>query len=125
MLNPYMRCISEEKCIVGRRQLACKHELAEGDQSFRARCENNVRRQFDSLLCENPLQSAKMPKVNIHLCSYIDFFLNVEVMSDCMFRVDNLMSNLLKTHGSIAPSLCSVTMTVVGQCLTPQSLMSV
>ncbi len=30
MLNPYMRYISEEKCIVGRHLLACRRELAEG-----------------------------------------------------------------------------------------------
>ncbi len=30
----YMRYKSEEKCIVGRRHLACKHELAEGEHSF-------------------------------------------------------------------------------------------
>ncbi len=30
--------ISEEKCIVGQRHLACRRELAEGEHSFRARC---------------------------------------------------------------------------------------
>ncbi len=30
MLNPYMRVISDEKCIAGRRHLACRRELAEG-----------------------------------------------------------------------------------------------
>ncbi len=49
MLNPYMRYISEEKCIVGRRHLACRCELAEGEHSFRARCESTVRRRFASL----------------------------------------------------------------------------
>ncbi len=34
-----MRCISEEKCIAGRRHLACRCELAEGDQSLCTRCE--------------------------------------------------------------------------------------
>ncbi len=35
MLNPYTRYISEEKCIVGRRHLACMRELAEGEHSPR------------------------------------------------------------------------------------------
>ncbi len=43
MLNPYTRYISEEKCIVGWRHLACRRELAEGEQSFCARCESYVR----------------------------------------------------------------------------------
>ncbi len=33
----------EKKCIVGRRHLACRRELAEGEQSFRALCESTVR----------------------------------------------------------------------------------
>ncbi len=49
MLNPYTRYISEEKYIVGWRHLACKHELAEREQSFRALCESTVHRQFTSL----------------------------------------------------------------------------
>ncbi len=44
----YMRYISEEKCIVGRRHLACKHELAEGEHSFCAQCESTVRLRFAS-----------------------------------------------------------------------------
>ncbi len=48
-LNLHTGHISEEKCIVGRCHLACRRELAEGDQSFRARCESNVRRRFPSL----------------------------------------------------------------------------
>ncbi len=59
MLNPYMRYISEEKCIVGRRHLACRRELAEGKQSFRARCESNIRQRF-ALIFHNAL-SAKRP----------------------------------------------------------------
>ncbi len=46
MSNPYTGYISEEKCIAGRRHLACRRELAEGEQSFRARCENTVHRRF-------------------------------------------------------------------------------
>ncbi len=42
MLNPYTRYISEEKYIVGRRHLACRRELAEGEQSFRALCESTI-----------------------------------------------------------------------------------
>ncbi len=34
-----MKIMSEGKCIVGRRHLAYRHELAKGEQSFRARCE--------------------------------------------------------------------------------------
>ncbi len=49
MLNPYMRYISEEKCIVGRRLLACRCELVEGEHSFRARCESTIHRRFASL----------------------------------------------------------------------------
>ncbi len=46
MLNPYMRYISEENYIVGRRHLACRHELAEDEQSFPALCESTVWRRF-------------------------------------------------------------------------------
>ncbi len=46
MLNPYTRYISEEKYIVGWRHLVCRHELAEGEQSFRARCESTVCQRF-------------------------------------------------------------------------------
>ncbi len=49
MLNPYTRYISEENSIAGRRHLACRHELAEGDQSFHALCESNVCQRFASL----------------------------------------------------------------------------
>ncbi len=48
MLNPYTQYISEEKCIVGRRHLACRHELAEGEHSFHARCESKIRERFSS-----------------------------------------------------------------------------
>ncbi len=43
MLNPYKRYVSEEKYIVGQR------ELAGGEHSFRARCESNIRGRFASL----------------------------------------------------------------------------
>ncbi len=46
MLNPYTRYISEEKCIIGWHHLACRRELAEGDQFFRTRCESTVRLRF-------------------------------------------------------------------------------
>ncbi len=46
MLNPYTRHISEQKCIVGWRHQAWRRELSEGEQSFRAWCESNVRRRF-------------------------------------------------------------------------------
>ncbi len=49
MLNPYMRYISEEKYIVGWCHLACRSELAEGEQSFRARCESTIPQRFASL----------------------------------------------------------------------------
>ncbi len=42
MLNPFTRCISEEKCIVAQRHLACRRELAEGDQLFHTLCESTV-----------------------------------------------------------------------------------
>ncbi len=43
MLNPYTRYISEEKCIVGRCHLMCRHELAEGNTFFRTLCESTIR----------------------------------------------------------------------------------
>ncbi len=46
MLNPY---VSEEKWIVGQCYLACRHELAEGDQLVLNRCESTVCRRFASL----------------------------------------------------------------------------
>ncbi len=49
MLNPFTRYISEEKYIVVRIHLVCRRELAEGEQSFRARCESTVHLQFASL----------------------------------------------------------------------------
>ncbi len=51
MLNPFTRYISEEKCIVGQRLLACRRELAEGEQSFRAQCESTVPLRFAWLFC--------------------------------------------------------------------------
>ncbi len=36
----------KKKCIVGRRQLACRRELAEGKYSCRARCESNICGRF-------------------------------------------------------------------------------
>ncbi len=51
MLNPHTRHISEGKYIVGRRHLACRRELAEGEHSFRTRCESNVRRRFALPFC--------------------------------------------------------------------------
>ncbi len=49
MLNPHTRHISKEKYIVGRHHLACRRELAEGEHSFRTRCESTVHRRFASL----------------------------------------------------------------------------
>ncbi len=46
MLNPY---VSEEKWIVGQCHLACRHELAEGDQLVLNRCESTVCQRFASL----------------------------------------------------------------------------
>ncbi len=43
MLNPYTRYISAEKCIIDWHHLAFRHELAEGNQLFRTRCESTVR----------------------------------------------------------------------------------
>ncbi len=39
----------KKKCIVGRRHLSCRRELAEGEHSFRARSESNIRGRFASL----------------------------------------------------------------------------
>ncbi len=39
----------KKKCIVGRRHLACRRELAEGEKSFRALCESNIRWRFASI----------------------------------------------------------------------------
>ncbi len=71
MLNPYTRHTSEEKCIVGWRHLACRRELAESDQSFRAWCESNVRRRFASLFVWNGLYTlntckTKGPQIHWH-----------------------------------------------------------
>ncbi len=63
MLNPYMRYISEEKCIVGRRHLACRRELAEGKHSFRTRCESTVGRRFASLF--RIASSVKWPLIRV------------------------------------------------------------
>ncbi len=39
----------KKKCIVGRRHLACRRELAEGEHWFRARCKSNICGRFASL----------------------------------------------------------------------------
>ncbi len=49
MLKPYTRYIHKEKRIVGQCHLACRWELAEGDQTFCAQCESNVRLCFSLL----------------------------------------------------------------------------
>ncbi len=81
MLKPYTRYIHKEKCIGGQCHLACRWELAEGDQTFRAQCESNVRRQFSFLFriaqCEMAfrvrifcLQKKKKFKYNINMLSF-------------------------------------------------------
>ncbi len=78
ILNPYTRCISEEKCIAGRRHLTCRHELAEDDQSFCTRCESNVCRRFAFLhraQCETALMPSAGLSVLIVACIYAFIFL--------------------------------------------------
>ncbi len=72
MLDPYTRYISEEKYIVGWRHLACRRELAEGEQSFRSWCESTVCRRFTSLFhialsVERPLHCFKISKLKEYL----------------------------------------------------------
>ncbi len=71
MLNPYMRYISEEKCIASQRHLACRRELA-GDQSFHARCESTIRRRFASLF--HIAFSVKWPLENANMNPFIILF---------------------------------------------------
>ncbi len=72
MLNLYTRKLHEEKCIAGRRHLACRHELAEGDQSFRAQCESTICRWFASLF--RSVLSVKWPLENANMNPFIILF---------------------------------------------------
>ncbi len=60
--------LHEKKCILGWHHLACRHELAECNQSFRTWCESNVHRRFVSLFrfvlsVKQPLAStSKIPQ---------------------------------------------------------------
>ncbi len=56
----------KKKCIVVRRHLACRRKLAEGEHSFHARCESNIRGRFASLFrialrVERPLAWLVLP----------------------------------------------------------------